>query len=967
MVLLAATTGVLAPAPARAATVITPAAAEAAQTTLGVNVAPVRDYSTEWQFVDAFRSSRYWVSQEVGAAWAQGPALSVDAQGWVTRLEPGQFVDAPIFTEGPHAPGRYVVTWDGDGDVTIHGGGTITNRTRNRFEYEPGVGGRFLRITSTDPANYVRNIHVWMPGFEHTGAAQVFHPNYLERLRGMKTLRFMDWMQTNASRHRDWAGYPRPEWSTQTRSVAPELMIQLANRVGADPWVNIPHEATDEWVRAFAQTVRATMNPELKVYVEYSNELWNTAYAFRQTPWAQAAGRELGLADNDYQAGLRFTARRSVEIFRIWREVFGADADTRLVRVLGAQAGNIAVAENVASWQDAYREADALAIAPYFDCSAQWIAGDSRTFAPGHPTVAARVKAAGVTRLLDACQESIDVTVRSQIIRHKELADRYGLSLVAYEAGQHLSGVLGTENDSALMTLFHTANRHQRMRDLYARYLEQWRELGGGTIALFLSADRMDKWGAWGLREYQDQPLSAAPKARAADEFLQARGQLPLREAQPTVTNLSLRTGVVAGGAVLTLTGTNLASTSTVRFGGTNAPFRVVGPTQLAVTTPRSNESGVVDVTVTNPAGTSVPSLAAQFTYHPPPTVTGLSTPTALTIGGTLVTLTGTALTGATAVRLGTVYAQSLRVLSPTSLQFVAPARPTIGGVDVTVTTRYGTSTVVPAGRLSYVLPPRPVVSGLSADAGPSQVASTVLVNGSYLRGASQVTIGGQPARFTVLSDSQIRAVFPPQPGVWVNVHVTTPGGTSEAHSNTDFRYITVGAPSVTSLSVSRGPTYTATTVLINGSQLRWASRVTVGGRTVPFTQISETQLGATLPARAAGTVNIQVTTPGGVSAVGAGNAFTYVAPARPVVTELSVTRGLTTVRTSVVVTGTGFTAASRVTVGGSSVPFNLRSDTEIDLVLPTRSVGTANVQVTTPGGTSATGGASTFTWVAAL
>nr|BFE84935.1 hypothetical protein GCM10020093_075360 [Planobispora longispora] len=118
-------------------------------------------------------------------------------------------------------------------------------------------------------------------------------------------------------------------------------------------------------------------------------------------------------------------------------------------------------------------------------------------------------------------------------------------------------------------------------------------------------------------------------------------------------------------------------------------------------------------------------------------------------------------------MRIGTVTVPA-RMLSPTSMEFTVPARTQTGAVDVTVTTPYGTSPVVPAARLTYVNPPRPVVTNMSASSGPAQTSTTVLINGSNFRGATSVTIGSQEAAFTVLSDSQIRAVFPRSP--------TTPG-----------------------------------------------------------------------------------------------------------------------------------------------------------------------------------------------
>jgi hypothetical protein len=57
---------------------------------LGINLNGPADWNTELPFVDVFRFSRPWISHRTGAAWGQGPKPALDAQGWVTRLEPSR-------------------------------------------------------------------------------------------------------------------------------------------------------------------------------------------------------------------------------------------------------------------------------------------------------------------------------------------------------------------------------------------------------------------------------------------------------------------------------------------------------------------------------------------------------------------------------------------------------------------------------------------------------------------------------------------------------------------------------------------------------------------------------------------------------------------------------------------------------------------------------------------------------------
>ncbi|MEV6596556.1 IPT/TIG domain-containing protein [Actinoplanes sp. NPDC051346] len=854
------------------------ASASAGEVGLGVNVGGISDWMPEWQFVDAFRTSRYWISQRVGAGWGLGPALNLDADGWVTKLEKDASVDAAILlSPSPYPAGKFVVTWKGKGKVSIWGGGTTSNVTANRFEFEVGnPGGHFLRISETDPLDYVRDIHVWMPGYEHTGAEQEFHPLFLERLRGMKTLRFMDWMEANNSHQVTWDQYPTEHSARQGNGAAPQIMARLANRVGADPWFTMPHLADDNWIRQFATTIRDTVDPDRKIYVEFSNEVWNGIFA--QAKWAQQQGVAKGMFNPgwEWQAKLHMQAQRSVEIFRIWREVFGADADRRVVRVLATQAAFPASGEAVLSWQNAYREADAVAIAPYFSCDGDYLR-TGKLINPGAPTAAAGVLKAGVNGVLDNCQRAINQEIRVWITLYKALADKYDLDLIGYEGGQHLAGIAGGENNEAVNKIMYAANRHPRMRTMYAQYLSQWRELGGGTLALFASGGSVSKWGSWGLVEYEGQPIDQAPKYLAVDEAMQGLGQRPAVIARPTVTALSTRGGATTGGSTMTIRGTNLASVSAVRFGKVRATLKTVTPTQLTATVPPSVAGGVVDVTVENPIGTTTATPATTYTYIPPPAVQALSTSTASVVNGTEVTITGTDLSGATTVTVGKAVVRKVKVLSPTALTFTAPPS-AAGTVDVTVTTPYGTSKAVAAGRLTYVNPPRPAVTGLSVDQGMSNVSTTVVLTGTDFTGTTAVTVGPARASFTVLSNTQLRAVFPAQKaGTWDNVRVTTPGGTSAGTPANYFRYLAPPKPTVTALSVHRG-TMKATTVVVTGTNFTGTKLVMAAGVKATFKVTSATQLTITVPGRAArATGHVIVTNAGGEStAAGDRTAFSW-------------------------------------------------------------------------------------------
>lgn len=471
---------------------------------LGMNLSGPADWNTELPFVDVFRMSRPWVSQQKGQPWGRGPALELDENGWVKRLQLDCYAETLMCTiDGGHYPsGQYTVLYEGEGELDAAGAAKVISREPGRLllDVDARKGAIFLRLLRTNPANYVRNIRVIMPGFETTYEKDPFHPTFLARWKGIACFRFMDWMETNNSSIAKWSDRPTPASATFSQKGVPlEWMIELCNRQKADAWFCMPHLADDEYVRLFARMVKERLDPSLKVYVEYSNEVWNGM--FEQSRWAGQEGVRLGFAEKPWEAAWRFTAYRSVQIFRIWEEEFGGRE--RLVRVLPTQAANSYISEQIAQFQGAYQHADALAIAPYISFNIP---------AKGKELTADVVATWTVDQILDHVEQSCLPKAIEWMRAQKAVADRFGLKLVAYEGGQHLVGVGSGENNEALTALLHAANRHPRMAKIYERYYQGWENVGGDLFCYFSSVSRWSKWGSWGILEYFDEDPAAAPK-----------------------------------------------------------------------------------------------------------------------------------------------------------------------------------------------------------------------------------------------------------------------------------------------------------------------------------------------------------------------------------------------------------------------------------------------------------------------
>jgi hypothetical protein len=185
-----------------------------------------------------------------------------------------------------------------------------------------------------------------------------------------------------------------------------------------------------------------------------------------------------------------------------------------------------------------------------------------------------------------------------------------------------------------------------------------------------------------------------------------------------------------------------------------------------------------VNVTVTTSAGTSATSAADLFTYYGHATITGLSPTGGPTAGGTLVIITGSSFSGASAVTFGGTAATLFTVSSATTIRAVAPAR-AAGSVDVRVTTSTGTSATSAADLYTYYA--HATIIGLSPTGGPTAGGTSVTITGTNLSGVTAVTFGGSAAAITHTTATSITVTTPAHAAGKVDVTVTTPGGRTTA------------------------------------------------------------------------------------------------------------------------------------------------------------------------------------------
>ncbi|AII54391.1 IPT/TIG domain-containing protein [Hymenobacter sp. APR13] len=280
--------------------------------------------------------------------------------------------------------------------------------------------------------------------------------------------------------------------------------------------------------------------------------------------------------------------------------------------------------------------------------------------------------------------------------------------------------------------------------------------------------------------------------------------ELPVCTAPPSISGLSPASGPV--GRTVTITGTDFTGVSSVALNGTVlSTFTLVNSTTITFVVPAGATSGPVLVTAPDGSAQSVDS----FTVLVPPTLTSISPNTGAV--GTSVTLTGSNLTGATAVTFsGTsnnTVTTGLTVSGTGSSQTLTvnvPAGATTG--LVTVTTPNGTSSGVNF-TVTASAPTLTALGGQSRLGG--QVGFSFQITGTgFVNGATTVRFNSTAATAVNVTSSTALFVTVPAGATTGPVTVTTSAGTSNSLMFTVAPTIATATPAaVTATSATLGGT----------------------------------------------------------------------------------------------------------------------------------------------------------------
>jgi hypothetical protein len=476
---------------------------------IGTNVDAISYFSTLGPFHDLAAEFNRWGSL----------AKPSDPETNTAPLNADNYplADAAAITFATGYPtGDYAVSYRGTGTVSFakYGHDADGNRVIEELPFTPALGGDgamhgtvhleipatieqwyfVLRITGVDAQDPVHDVHVLSPD-SNPDPNNPFRPIFLQKLAAFDgPLRMMGWGQTNWNSWVNWSDRTTPShFSYYANAGIPyEYYPVLANLLHKDLWINIPHQASTPFIDAFAKLIRDNLDPSLKVYVEYSNETWNSTFSNNPANLGQYTFLNARAAVD----GLTQAQEMGKQTLRVAEEFLTTFGATRYASQVRTILGGFIV--------DGNRSQQAL----------DWIKNQIAITHPGHrvneyisglavaPYVGNEGDMASINNVdltLDALfawmNNFVDTTLDAWLKLNHQVADQYEITMEAYEGGHHLQALAAPETADVKLA----AQTDPRMGDFYRHLIQKWITDGGNTFGNFTLASKYTPAGYWGM------------------------------------------------------------------------------------------------------------------------------------------------------------------------------------------------------------------------------------------------------------------------------------------------------------------------------------------------------------------------------------------------------------------------------------------------------------------------------------
>jgi hypothetical protein len=270
---------------------------------LGLNIAPV-NYWSPCPFLDQVKAAVITVDTN---KLTLGVPLELDMRNWTLLASPDVTLVRVL------QAGQPTIAVAGTGAFAFDAVGT------------QGHGTTIALTTPTPEKTVVKLVRTdWLPKFK---LGDVFTPDFLATVAGASVLRFMDWNQTNDA---DPAlNTPITSWTPATvasysKVAMPiEVTAELCNTVGSDCWFPLPSTLDLREARRVVELLDKLLLPWLKIHIEWSNEVWNTAVAFKTGRYAlkQPGGAALYYGQKCAEAAKNLAGIKRTSLKLCWKWV----------------------------------------------------------------------------------------------------------------------------------------------------------------------------------------------------------------------------------------------------------------------------------------------------------------------------------------------------------------------------------------------------------------------------------------------------------------------------------------------------------------------------------------------------------------------------------------------------------------------------------------------------------------------